>query len=86
MLRTHLRRNIFVAGTASIVTAWVVFCVFWHLVENEQRRTHAAEQQVKTLEADYRKKKSWNQRVFNEALIGHGSIAVKFLRRYLLGE
>ena len=26
----------------------------------------------------------FHQRAFNEALIGHGSIAVKFLRRYLV--
>ncbi len=43
--------------------------------------------EIKTLEADYRKKeKQFNQRAFDDALIGHGSIAVKFLRRYLLGE
>ena len=38
--------------------------------------------------ADYRNKPgtNWSQREFNEALIGHGSVAVKFLRRYLLGE
>jgi len=40
--------------------------------------------EIKTLEADYRKKQLWNQRAFNEALISHGSIAVKFLRAYLL--
>ena len=38
------------------------------------------------LESDYRilQKDAFNQRAFDEALIGHGSIAVKQLRRYLL--
>jgi uncharacterized protein (DUF885 family) len=42
--------------------------------------------EIKDLERDYRKKvgPQFSQRAFNEALIGHGSIAVKFLRRYLL--
>jgi uncharacterized protein (DUF885 family) len=40
------------------------------------------------LEKDAKTKQGtkWTQRAFNEALIGHGSIAVKFLRRYVLGE
>jgi uncharacterized protein (DUF885 family) len=44
--------------------------------------------EIERLEADYRKKvgKEWKQRTFDEALIGHGSIAVKHLRAYLLGE
>ena len=44
-------------------------------------------QEIQALEADYRKQKGagFSQRAFDEALIGHGSIAVKFLRRYLLG-
>ena len=39
--------------------------------------------EIETLERDYRKKvgAAFNQRTFNEALIGHGSVAVKFLRR-----
>jgi len=43
-------------------------------------------QELQALEADYRKQKGagFSQRAFDEALIGHGSIAVKFLRRYLL--
>jgi uncharacterized protein (DUF885 family) len=42
--------------------------------------------EIHELEAEYRKKvgAAFNQRTFNEAIIGHGSIAVKFLRRYLL--
>jgi uncharacterized protein (DUF885 family) len=42
--------------------------------------------EIETLEADYRKKVGarFNQRAFNEALIGHGSIAVKLLRDYVL--
>jgi uncharacterized protein (DUF885 family) len=42
--------------------------------------------EIQTLEHDYRKKVGtrFNQRAFNEALIGHGSIAVKFLRDYVL--
>ncbi len=47
--------------------------------------------EIRSLEAAYRKKPegqaggavTFRQRAFNEALIGHGSIAVKFLRRYL---
>ena len=44
--------------------------------------------EIKSLEADYKKKlgAKWSQRAFNEALIGQGSVAVKFLRRYLLGR
>jgi uncharacterized protein (DUF885 family) len=44
--------------------------------------------EIQTLEADYRKKvgSGFRQRQFNEALISHGSIAVKFLRRLMLGE
>lgn len=42
--------------------------------------------EIETLEKDYRQKvgAKFNQRTFNEALIGHGSIAVKFLRDYVL--
>ncbi len=44
--------------------------------------------EITALEADYRKKvgKAFDQRTFDEALIGHGSIAVRLLRRYLLGN
>jgi uncharacterized protein (DUF885 family) len=43
--------------------------------------------EIRELEKDARaKSKSFTQRGFNEALIGHGSVAVKFLRRYVLGE
>jgi uncharacterized protein (DUF885 family) len=43
-------------------------------------------QEIKALELDYRKRVGarYSQRELNEALIGHGSIAVKFLRRYVL--
>ena len=43
--------------------------------------------EIEELERDYRKTvgAKFSQRTFNEALIGHGSVAVKFLRRYLLG-
>jgi uncharacterized protein (DUF885 family) len=42
--------------------------------------------EIRALERDYRKKvgQRYDQRVFNESLVGHGSIAVKLLRRYLL--
>jgi uncharacterized protein (DUF885 family) len=42
--------------------------------------------EIETLEKDYRNKvgAKFNQRAFNEALIGHGSIAVKLLRDYVL--
>jgi uncharacterized protein (DUF885 family) len=42
--------------------------------------------EIRTLEADHRQQvgASFSQRAFNEALIGHGSIAVRHLRRYLL--
>jgi uncharacterized protein (DUF885 family) len=44
--------------------------------------------EIRSLEAEYRKKAGvgagFRQRSFNEALIGHGSIAVKLLRRYVL--
>jgi uncharacterized protein (DUF885 family) len=42
--------------------------------------------EIQELERDYRRKvgAAFTQRAFNDALIGHGSIAVKFLRRYLL--
>lgn len=42
--------------------------------------------EIRTLEADYRKKvgAAFRQRTFNEALIDHGSVAVKLLRRYVL--
>jgi len=44
--------------------------------------------EITELEKDYRQKKreSFNQKEFDESLIGHGSIAVQHLRRYLLGE
>jgi uncharacterized protein (DUF885 family) len=42
--------------------------------------------EILELEGDYRKfqNDAFNQRAFDEALIGHGSIAVKQLRKYLL--
>ena len=42
--------------------------------------------EIDDLERDYRKQvgTKFSQRTFNEALIGHGSVAVRFLRRYLL--
>jgi uncharacterized protein (DUF885 family) len=42
--------------------------------------------EIYELEAEYRKKAgaAYKQRTFDEAIIGHGSIAVKFLHRYLL--
>jgi uncharacterized protein (DUF885 family) len=42
--------------------------------------------EIRALERDYRGQvgKEFTQRRFNEALIGQGSIAIKFLRRYLL--
>ena len=42
--------------------------------------------EIQELERDYRQKKrdAFNQREFDENLIGHGSIAVKYLRKYLL--
>jgi uncharacterized protein (DUF885 family) len=42
--------------------------------------------EIHELDADYRKTigTAFKQRTFDEAIIGHGSIAVKFLRRYLL--
>jgi uncharacterized protein (DUF885 family) len=42
--------------------------------------------EIRALERDYRKQvgERYDQRVFNESLVGHGSIAVKLLRRYLL--
>jgi uncharacterized protein (DUF885 family) len=44
-------------------------------------------EEINALEADFRKQHpSFDQRAFDEALIGHGSVAVKFLRRYLLGK
>lgn len=44
--------------------------------------------EIRSLEADYKKKvgPAFKQRTFNEALIGHGSIAVRLLRRYILGS
>ncbi len=44
--------------------------------------------EIRSLEAEARKKEgaAWTQRGFDEALIGRGSIAVKFLRKYLLGD
>jgi uncharacterized protein (DUF885 family) len=43
--------------------------------------------EIQTLERDYKTKvgPAFKQRTFNEALIGHGSLAVKFLRDYVLG-
>src|SRR4029079_13146405 len=42
--------------------------------------------EIAELERDYRKQvgEKYVQRTFDEALIGHGSIAVKLLRRFLL--
>jgi len=44
--------------------------------------------EIEDLEADVKKREgdNFNQRRFDEALIGHGTIAVKFLRSYLLPE
>jgi hypothetical protein len=42
--------------------------------------------EIESLERDVRKKlggAKWKARTFNEALVGHGTIAVKYLRRYL---
>ena len=46
------------------------------------------DREMRALERDVKKKEgaAWSQRAFDEALIGRGSIAVKFLRRYILGE
>jgi uncharacterized protein (DUF885 family) len=43
--------------------------------------------EILALERDYKKKVGANfkQRTFNEALISHGTLAVRFLRDYLLG-
>src|SRR6185369_7411797 len=42
---------------------------------------------IRALESAYKQKvgAAFKQRTFNEALIGHGSLAVKLLRRYVLG-
>ena len=42
--------------------------------------------EIQDLERDYRKtaKNGFSQREFDESLIQHGSIAVKYLRKYLL--
>jgi uncharacterized protein (DUF885 family) len=44
--------------------------------------------EIHELEDDYRRKvgASFQQRAFNEAIIGHGTLAVKYLREYLLGS
>jgi uncharacterized protein (DUF885 family) len=44
--------------------------------------------EIQTLERDYKAKvgASFKQRTFNEALVGHGTLAVKFLREYVLGK
>ncbi len=44
--------------------------------------------EIESLERDYKNRPGtkWSQREFNEALIEHGSVAVRFLRWYLLGE
>jgi uncharacterized protein (DUF885 family) len=43
--------------------------------------------EIRSLERDYKVQLGarFKQRTFDEALIGHGSLAVKFLREYLLG-
>ncbi|TMQ10598.1 MAG: DUF885 domain-containing protein [Deltaproteobacteria bacterium] len=43
--------------------------------------------EIETLEQDYRTQvgAKFKQRTFDDALIGHGSLAVKFLRDYVLG-
>lgn len=43
--------------------------------------------EIRSLERDYKAQfgARFKQRTFDEALIGHGSLAVKFLREYLLG-
>ena len=42
--------------------------------------------EIRELEHDYReiKKEAFSQREFNESVIGHGPIAVKHLRKFLL--
>lgn len=44
--------------------------------------------EIQELEHDYRKQvgAKFSQRTFNEGLIGHGSIAVKFLRQFLIAK
>jgi uncharacterized protein (DUF885 family) len=44
--------------------------------------------EILELERDYKAKvgKSFSQRSFDEALVGHGTIAVKYLRQYLMGQ
>jgi len=41
---------------------------------------------IRELEREYRAKvgRAFSQRTFNEALVGHGSVGVKYLRRFLL--
>jgi uncharacterized protein (DUF885 family) len=43
--------------------------------------------EIRSLERDYKAQLGarFKQRTFDETLIGHGSLAVKFLREYLLG-
>ncbi len=42
--------------------------------------------ELRALEADVRAKGSFDQRAFDEAVVSHGTIAVKHLRRYVLGR
>jgi uncharacterized protein (DUF885 family) len=44
--------------------------------------------EILELERDYKAKvgKAFSQRAFDEALVGHGTIAVKYLRQYLMGK
>jgi uncharacterized protein (DUF885 family) len=42
--------------------------------------------ELRALEADVRAKGSFAQRAFDEAVVSHGTIAVKHLRRYVLGK
>jgi hypothetical protein len=40
--------------------------------------------ELRALEVDARAKGGFDQRAFDEAVVGHGTIAVKHLRRYVL--
>jgi uncharacterized protein (DUF885 family) len=43
-------------------------------------------EEIRALEAEARANGGFDQRAFDEALIGHGTIAVKHLRRFVLGR
>jgi uncharacterized protein (DUF885 family) len=42
--------------------------------------------EIERLERDLRAKGSFDQRAFDDALLSHGTIAVKYLRQYVLGQ